>query len=235
FLGGEPIAVRRLWQWLGSEPFRAEVTNTYGPTEATDICAFYRIKEPQNFLDLNVPIGRSIANSQVYVLDRYGEPVPDGVVGELWVGGVGVGTGYLNDVKLTAERFVPDSLGGARGSRLYATGRCARWLQLEREKGPADRHELPNGMAIAHMNSSETDFLYREIFEEESYLKNGIALPKGACIFDVGANIGLFSLFVASRVPDATIYAFEPLPPLLEALQFNTGVYGVDIRLFGVG
>ena len=126
FLGGEPIAVRRLWQWLGSEPFRAEVTNTYGPTEATDICAFYRIKEPQNFLDLNVPIGRSIANSQVYVLDRYGEPVPDGVVGELWVGGVGVGTGYLNDVKLTAERFVPDSLGGAPGSRLYATGDLAR-------------------------------------------------------------------------------------------------------------
>ena len=69
-------------------------------------------------------------------------------------------------------------------------------------------HELPNGLLIAHRNRSETDFLYRELFEEESYFKHGIKLPAAPIVFDVGANIGLFGLAVAMARPAARLFAF---------------------------
>ncbi|MGH8689267.1 MAG: polyketide synthase dehydratase domain-containing protein, partial [Burkholderiales bacterium] len=62
-----------------------------------------------------------------------------------------------------------------------------------------NRYVLPNGLEIVHLNRYETDYLYQEVFEDQSYLKHGIALPDGATVLDIGANIGLFSLFVLSR------------------------------------
>jgi amino acid adenylation domain-containing protein len=73
-------------------------------------------------------------------------------------------------------------------------------------------YELPNGMLVKMQNKSETDFLYREIFEGEGYLRHGITLEANACVFDVGANIGMFSLFVAQHAPEATVYAFRRPP-----------------------
>nr|AXN93625.1 PuwH [Symplocastrum muelleri NIVA-CYA 644] len=110
-------------------------------------------------------------------------------------------------------------------------------LHLEKS-GRLDNHlryELPNGMAIVHLNKSETDFVYQEIFEEQAYLKHGITLNEGDCIFDVGANIGLFSLFMAQRCKNATIYAFEPIPPVFEVLRLNSDIYGLNIKLFNCG
>jgi amino acid adenylation domain-containing protein/non-ribosomal peptide synthase protein (TIGR01720 family)/FkbM family methyltransferase len=109
-------------------------------------------------------------------------------------------------------------------------------LRMERSgELPRDaRYELPNGMQIAQQNRSESDFLYQEIFEQESYLRHGITLPDDACVFDVGANIGLFTLFVRQRAPRASVYAFEPIPPVFETLRINAGI-ARGVTLFNCG
>ena len=84
----------------------AELHNLYGPTEAAVDVTFWECeRESERRV---VPIGRPIANARVYILDAYGEPVPVGVSGELYIGGAGVARGYLNRPELTAERFLPD-------------------------------------------------------------------------------------------------------------------------------
>ncbi|MBS1213529.1 MAG: non-ribosomal peptide synthetase, partial [Proteobacteria bacterium] len=74
-----------------------------------------------------VPIGRPIANTQIHILDKWGQPTPIGVPGELHIGGVSVGRGYLNRPELTAEKFIPDPFATAPDARLYKTGDLARW------------------------------------------------------------------------------------------------------------
>lgn len=308
FLGGEPISVRRLWGYA-SRPYAAEIVNTYGPTECSDIATFSRLRPVDTFLQGAVPIGKPISNVRVYILDGNLSPCPVGIVGELCIAGAGVGMGYLHNPDLTADRFIPNPFDGGIGSRMYRTGDLARYLPdgnieflgrvdrqiklrgfriemaeidavLERhpatreavaaaiEYGPGDqrliayvvpneqqalpvhrlitleseeklskrvRHELPNGMAIAHLNRSETEFVYREIFDNHAYLQHGITLHDGACIFDVGANIGMFALYARSRFPDVEIYAFEPIPPIFELLRINTHLYGVNAKLFHHG
>jgi FkbM family methyltransferase len=96
-------------------------------------------------------------------------------------------------------------------------------------------YELPNGMVIVYLNRSETDFMYREIFERRCYLRHGISLDEGACIFDVGANIGLFTLQVGQICNNAKIYAFEPIPPVSEILRLNTTLYKIDAEVFDYG
>jgi amino acid adenylation domain-containing protein len=105
---------------------RCGLHNLYGPTEAT-IDVTHWACEPESELPF-VPIGRPVANTRVYVLDSGLEPVPAGVVGELYLGGVQVARGYLNRRALTAEKFVPDPFGGAPGARLYRTGDLARFM-----------------------------------------------------------------------------------------------------------
>ncbi|MEH1888456.1 MAG: FkbM family methyltransferase [Nostoc sp.] len=95
--------------------------------------------------------------------------------------------------------------------------------------------KLPNGMTIAHLNKTETEFLYQEIFTDQSYLQHGITLDEGDCIFDVGANIGLFSLFAAQACPKVKIYAFEPIPPVFELLRLNAELYNLDAKVFNIG
>ncbi len=104
---------------------RRALVNCYGPTEAT-IDAISWIC-PDGDLPLVIPIGHPIANARIYVLDGYGEPVPLGAVGELYIGGAGVARGYLDRPELTAERFVADRFAGP-GARMYRTGDLARYL-----------------------------------------------------------------------------------------------------------
>ncbi len=116
-------------------------------------------------------------------------------------------------------------------------GAVRRLLTWEREGRLADRSwcELPNGMAVIQLNRNETDFLYREIFDEGQYLAHGVGLAPGACVFDVGANIGMFSLYLGDRFPGSTIYAFEPIPTVAELLTLNAELHGFDIRPQPIG
>lgn len=92
--------------------------------------------------------------------------------------------------------------------------------------------ELPNGMMVAQHNQFETQSLFKEIFEKQVYWKHTLALPDTACIFDVGANIGLCSLFLSGVCRHPQIYAFEPGPAVYRILQVNAALYGLDAHLF---
>jgi tyrocidine synthetase-3 len=138
FLGGEPIEMSMLGKWVGSGYCRAEIVNTYGPTECTDICAYYRVKQPGEYRGDRVPTGGPIYNAFLFILDRSYRVLPVGVPGELFIGGEGVGLGYLNNPELTVEKFNKKFLRGAMGQffqkkppgwlRLYQTGDLVKWM-----------------------------------------------------------------------------------------------------------
>ncbi len=99
--------------------------NAYGPTETTVCASMFLV--PEGYRN-NPPIGKPIANFQLYVLDANFQPVPKGVPGELCIGGAGVARGYLNRPDLTAEKFIPDPFGREKGARLYRSGDLVRYL-----------------------------------------------------------------------------------------------------------
>ncbi|MEH2042437.1 amino acid adenylation domain-containing protein [Nostoc sp.] len=111
----------------------AQLHNLYGPTEAAVDVTFWACRQQSSFEDNNisqqktVPIGRPIDNIQIYLLDKHLNPVAVGVTGELYIGGVGVGRGYLNRPQLTAEKFIPNPFS-QEAARLYKTGDLARYL-----------------------------------------------------------------------------------------------------------
>jgi len=108
------------------EQMQAELHNLYGPTEAAVHATYWRCR-PDSKRSI-VPIGRPVANTQIYILDSDGEPVPMGIAGELHIGGRQLARGYLNRPDLTAERFVADPFSAEPGARLYKTGDVARYL-----------------------------------------------------------------------------------------------------------
>jgi len=103
-----------------------ELYNFYGPTEASIDVTWFHCSPAETRLN-TVPIGRPIANTQIYVLDRQLQPVPVGIPGELHIGGAGLARGYLNRPELTAEKFISDPFGDVPGARLYKTGDLARY------------------------------------------------------------------------------------------------------------
>jgi amino acid adenylation domain-containing protein/FkbM family methyltransferase len=305
--GGEALEMSMLKSWFerhGDE--RPRLVNMYGITETTVHVTYRELKASDT--DGGSVIGGPLGDLELYVLDGQMQPVPEGVSGELYVGGGGVARGYLGKAELTAQRFVPHPYCDRGGARLYRTGDVARrradgeleYLgrldeqvkirgfrielgeietvlgQLDgvheavviTQGGPTDqrlvaylmpdlkrgavlrrllqdelldlwpessRYRLPNGMNVIHINRGETNFLYKEIFTEQSYLKHGIKLKAGACVFDVGANIGMFSLFVNEKCRDARLYCFEPLPPAFQVLIANASLYAPDAKLFECG
>jgi amino acid adenylation domain-containing protein/FkbM family methyltransferase len=123
-----------------------------------------------------------------------------------------------------------DQVGSPRLAA-YVVPRGAPTAQLQAR----GRHALPNGMAVFALDRTETDYIFQEIFEDRLYLRHGIELREDATVFDVGANIGLFSLFVRQEAPRARVFAFEPIPPVFDALRANVELYRSDVRLFPFG
>lgn len=128
FLGGEPISLSKLSNWADAHPWKTQIVNTYGPTECSDICASYRINSHE-LPDTNVPIGKPIDNTKLYILDHNLAPVPVNVLGELYIAGDGVGLGYLSQPGLTAEKFVPNPFSLEPGARMYKTGDQAHYFK----------------------------------------------------------------------------------------------------------
>ncbi|MGB8191171.1 MAG: amino acid adenylation domain-containing protein [Chitinophagaceae bacterium] len=120
--GGEQCTAALAIQWGAHVAFY----NAYGPTEAGVTATIYRYSKEQQIYNDGLPIGRPLPNTSVYILDRNMNPVPEGVAGELYIGGAQVARGYLNRPELTAERFVTNPEPGRRA--LYKTGDLARWL-----------------------------------------------------------------------------------------------------------
>jgi amino acid adenylation domain-containing protein/FkbM family methyltransferase len=314
FASGEALAVQQVRKFY--DIFRGlgqvRLINLYGPTEATVDVSYFNC--PRSGKLEKVPIGKPIDNIGLYVQDKNMKPLPVGVSGELYIGGTGLGRGYLNRPELTAEKFVTTPAAShqpqpPKSQILYRTGDLVRWLAdgnleflgrldyqvkirgnrielgeienrlhdfpaaaeavvtVREEEGgdraltayavPTDQHahtvrrllELerkglhlnrsryvwPNGMTLFYLNRGESDFMYREIFQENSYFRHGITLKPGACVFDLGANIGVFSMFVNWICGDAEIYAFEPIPPVFEVLCLNMLLYGAGVKVFNHG
>ncbi|MBW4625285.1 MAG: amino acid adenylation domain-containing protein [Brasilonema octagenarum HA4186-MV1] len=133
-LGGEAASWELIEQIQASAP-NCLIFNHYGPTEATVGVTTFAVGDKQaNHSSQTVPLGRPLANTQIYLLDQQLQPVPIGVPGELYIGGACLARGYLNRSELTAQRFIPNPfaqtglIASNSGSRLYKTGDKARYL-----------------------------------------------------------------------------------------------------------
>lgn len=132
-LGGEAASWKLIEQIHASAP-DCLIFNHYGPTEATVGVTTFAVEDKQVNYSSQIPLGRPLANTQIYLLDEQLQPVPIGVTGELYIGGASLARGYLNRSELTAERFIPNPfaetglIASNFGSRLYKTGDLARYL-----------------------------------------------------------------------------------------------------------
>ena len=145
------------------------------------------------------------------------------------------------------EAVVAAREDGARGKRLVAyvvphtAAAAAGALRLpppaERERLLAGRRQfkLPNGMVIAHLSDFQTNVGYREVFEDEVYLRHGIMLNEGDTVFDVGANAGFFTLFANQKRAGLRTFAFEPIPTTFEVLRTNAELYGLNAKVYQCG
>jgi amino acid adenylation domain-containing protein len=123
---GEALPADLCRRWMSLYP-QQRLINAYGLTECSDDLTHYVIEEIPEEDEVRVPIGTPLANARFYVFDRDLEPVPVGVTGDLYVGGIVVGRGYINDPERTAEQFIPDPYS-VEPSRLYKSGDLARYL-----------------------------------------------------------------------------------------------------------
>jgi amino acid adenylation domain-containing protein/FkbM family methyltransferase len=311
---GEEVPVKLVNTWLHLYT-ECKVLNGYGPCEASDDITQFEMSKLLPSHTVKVPIGRPLANMNIFVLDEHEKLVPVGVSGEICVSGVGVGAGYFKEPEKTAASFKKNPFIETLGDTIYKTGDMGRWLpdgnlefmgridrqvkirgnrvelgeiesfirktklisnvhlaayKNEGEKSLIAFLEVPKtsltpllnedfvtssndrinelqkenpslegkvmaleeNLKVFSLNNPETAFAYKEIFLDNAYLQHGIELKPGAVVFDVGANVGVFSMMVSTCFPDCTIYAFEPIPPTFEIMKANTDLYGGQATVF---
>jgi amino acid adenylation domain-containing protein len=129
-IGGENLLGENIAFWQEFAP-ETLLVNEYGPTETVVGCCIYQVPMGK-YISGSIPIGRPIANTQLYILDQNLQPVPIGIPGELYIGGAGLARGYLNRPELTQEKFIPNPFDNSKvknqKSKLYKTGDLCRYL-----------------------------------------------------------------------------------------------------------
>jgi aspartate racemase len=125
-VGGEALSVPHICRALSLLP-DTNLVNGYGPTEGSVFACCYQIPRTQSLTANSIPIGRPIANTRAYILDKNMQPVPIGVSGELFIGGDALARGYLERPEITRQKFIPDPFHTEAGARLYKTGDLCRY------------------------------------------------------------------------------------------------------------
>jgi amino acid adenylation domain-containing protein len=223
-VGADEVRPETVAAWQRVAP-NARIINEYGPTETVVGCSVYEIG-PDFDPTVPVSIGRPIANLRMYVLDEWGQLVPPGVVGELYIGGVGVARGYGNRPGLTAERFLPDPYDPAPGARMYRTGDLAR----QRRNGDIDflgridhqvkirgyRVELGEVEArlLAHPAVSEAVVVCRDVGEHRQLIAY-VVLGAGEAVDPLQVKS-----YIAAVLPD---YMVPAMVMMLDRMPLTTG------------
>ena len=199
-IGGEQLQAETVRFWHEQWP-KTRMFNEYGPTETTVGCTFHELDHDSG-LTGSVPVGRPIANTQIYILDAEQQPVPIGVCGEIFVGGAGVGRGYLGQPDITAERFVPDVFGREPGARLYRTGDIAKYKAdgVIEYVGRIDEQIKLRGYRI------ELGEIEASIKQHESVKECAVVLREDRLVAYVAADSGVganeLRQYLKNRLPD---------------------------------
>ncbi len=220
---GEALAPELCWRWLKVYP-NIPLLNAYGPTECSDDVTHFPIYQPLTDTRIHIPIGRPVNNMQLYILDRRLRPQPIGVSGELYVGGIGVGRGYLNDALRTAEAFVVDPFSNEPGMRLYKTGDLVRYLsdgnieflgRIDHQvKIRGYRIELGEIEAVLHQHPDVQDvvIIAREDVPDDKYLAAYI-------VASTGVTRNNLRTFLKEKLPE---YMIPSTFMLLDTLPLNS-------------
>lgn len=221
---GEALPPSLAARWLEAYP-DVPMLNAYGPAECADDVSEHLIDTPPASHRTQMPIGTPIDNLRMLLLDSGGYPVPVGATGEIYIGGVGVGRGYLNDPGRTAEVFLPDPRSGRPGDRLYRTGDLARQRRDGTYEflGRVDQQVKIRGSRI-ELGEIESVLMRRDRVEEAAVLvKAGAVGDQRLVAYVVGdeeiaANPAALRSYLEDRLPD---YMLPAAFVFLDALPRN--------------
>ncbi len=260
-LTGEALPWELPRMWRSGLGHAARILNLYSQTETAGTAAIYPLPDGDLPREGIVPLGYPTPDTKIQLRED-GEICVTGRIADGYIDGERFEeyrTGDLGRLRGGVLEFAGrvDSRLKVRGFRVEprevetalrahpavadaaVTGRkdASEQTQLTAYVVPAGfgsrkSHRLPNGLRVAHQNRHETEFTYRHIFEDQTYLRYGITFRDGDTIFDVGANIGLFSIFAGLLCHQPRLYCFEPNPGAHEALRENVERFRLDARLF---
>jgi amino acid adenylation domain-containing protein len=223
-VGGDILAADFLALWRRTPMSSIRLINAYGPTEATITATAFEIPQgdQEDRVLERIPIGRPLANREIYILNQYGNPVPVGVPGEVYIGGAGLARGYLGRPDLTAENFIPNPFGDTPGDRLYKTRDLARYRSDGNIEflGRVDRQVKIRGFRIEpgeietalrqHSSVRETVVTLRETVNGEKELVAYVVSQR-----DSTATANELRGFLKNKLPDYMMpAAFVPLDVL---------------------
>jgi amino acid adenylation domain-containing protein len=222
-LGGEASRV----DWVESLQKLApdcSILNHYGPTEATVGVLTYRVEENIHApITSTLPLGRPLANVQIYLLDQHLQPVPTGVKGELYIGGASLARGYLNRPALTAEKFIPNPYSNMPGARLYKSGDLARYLPDGNIEflGRLDNQVKIRGYRVEleevettlehHSAIQQAVVLAREDTSVDRHLV-AYCIPHNGCTPDIRELRGLLQMKLPDYMVPAAFVVLDALP-----------------------
>ncbi|WP_071189200.1 non-ribosomal peptide synthetase [Trichormus sp. NMC-1] len=219
-IGGENLTTQHINFWRKFAP-KTILINEYGPTETVVGCCIYQVSQQDNYLG-SIPIGYPIANTELYVLDQYLQPVPKGVIGELYIGGAGLARGYLNQPELTAQKFIPHPFSNELGARLYKTGDQVRFRidgnleflgrlddQVKLRGFRIELGEIESLLSL-HQTVQDAVVMVREDVAGDQRLVAYLVIRK-----DASLSIQSLRSFLQEKLPDYMIpTAFVPLETL---------------------